>query len=373
MKSPQKRRKTKSPSKLDEREWNFSDRAKVSDAELVACCYWEYARESDFICRVAQQMMMVNQDKVTHPLVTTGKPWVQTHCLQQLETAGVKAELASLQFGARKDYSKYHKQMLEASLADPELVQAYRDLSQLYSIGTPAKLFESPKFPAVTWQALDNAEKMKWVDFVPKIPTPREFSPFQVSSDVNLLGWLNSEARSIADKKNALWQRLSEIDKGAVNLKEAAELRRKLVELDRLPGGKISALGAGGVESFMVQINWREFGDAEIIKGFAKWVKDGHARPTDPQTGELVGKRHPKQGQDPDTWRVRLEQLGIMRVRHNYPFNDDMPRPVSATKYSVKSENNREREKAVKAFHALFRFLPETEKPRHFIDFLQRK
>ena len=201
----------------------------------------------------------------------------------------------------------------------------------------------------------------------------REFPPFQVSSDVWLLGWSNSEARNIVDKKNSLLQRLSEIDEGAANLKEAAELREKLAEFARLPGGKISALGAGGEESFMVQINWREFGDAEIIKAFTKWVKDGHARPTDPQTGELVGKRHPKQGQDPDTWRVRLEQLGIMRVRHNYPFNDEMPRPVSATKYSVKSENNREREKAVKTFHALFQFLPATEKPCHFIDFLQRK
>jgi hypothetical protein len=368
-----KKAKAKTATELDEREWNFSDKAKIPDAELVACCYWEYARESDFICRVAQQMKAVSQGKVTHQLVTAGKPWVQTHCLRLLETAGVKAELASLQLGARKDYSKFHKQMLEASLADPELVQANRDLSQLYSIGTPAKLFESPKFPAVTWQALDSTEKRNWIDFVPKIPTPREFPPFQVSSDVWLLGWLKSEAQSVVDERNLLHQRLLEIDEDATNLKEAAELREKLAESVRLPGGKISALGADGVESFMVQINWREFGDAEIIKAFTKWVKDGHARPTDPLTGELAGKRHPKQGQDPDTWRVRLEQLGIMRVRHNYPFDDAMPRPVSATKYNVKSENNRERDKAVKRFHALFQFLPKTENPRHFIDFLQRK
>ena len=49
MKAARTRGKDKGESKLDEREWNFSDRAKVPDTELVACCYWEYARESDFI------------------------------------------------------------------------------------------------------------------------------------------------------------------------------------------------------------------------------------------------------------------------------------------------------------------------------------
>jgi len=28
---------------LEKHEWDFND---VPDAELVACCYWEYARES---------------------------------------------------------------------------------------------------------------------------------------------------------------------------------------------------------------------------------------------------------------------------------------------------------------------------------------
>jgi hypothetical protein len=32
--------------------WNFD---KVPDNELVACCYWEYARESAFIRNVRQR------------------------------------------------------------------------------------------------------------------------------------------------------------------------------------------------------------------------------------------------------------------------------------------------------------------------------
>src|ERR1022692_3916499 len=33
--------------RLPEHEWNFDS---VPDGELVACCYWEYARESASIC-----------------------------------------------------------------------------------------------------------------------------------------------------------------------------------------------------------------------------------------------------------------------------------------------------------------------------------
>ena len=39
-------KKPKSKTKLDEREWNFFD---LGENERVACCFWEYARESNAI------------------------------------------------------------------------------------------------------------------------------------------------------------------------------------------------------------------------------------------------------------------------------------------------------------------------------------
>jgi hypothetical protein len=316
MKTARTRRKTKQPSKLDEREWNFSDSAKVPNEELVACCYWEYGRESKFIRAVAQMLKNVHKRK-----------------------------------GCGKSLSA-----------------ANQDLNQFYSIGTPAKLFESTAFPSKPWQVLDANEKSKWIGFVPKISMWPVTPAIQTGKGVVVLGRLHGEAQNIFGKEQAILKRQADIDTGAGNLNEAAKLERQLAELGQQ---KVSVLDAGGVETLAMQINWREFGDAEIVSAFKKWVND--ARPTDPQTGQLVGKRHPKQGQDADTWRVSLEQLGIMRVRHNYPFDDEMPRPVTATKYTSKSENNRERSKAAKTFHKLFPFLPVTENPLHFQDFLQRK
>jgi hypothetical protein len=49
-----KNQKAKTPSnasELNEFDWNFDA---VPDAELVACCYWEYARESAFIRELRQ-------------------------------------------------------------------------------------------------------------------------------------------------------------------------------------------------------------------------------------------------------------------------------------------------------------------------------
>ena len=46
---------THAPSReiIDELDWNFD---KISDNELVACCYWEYARESKFIRNTLSEM-----------------------------------------------------------------------------------------------------------------------------------------------------------------------------------------------------------------------------------------------------------------------------------------------------------------------------
>ena len=135
-------------------EWDFSkaDKSGVPDTQLVACCYWEYACESDFIRRVVQRLKDVNQRKITRPLVTTGKPWVQTHCLRLLKEAGATVELPALRRGAQSDYSRYYKEMLEAQAAQPESVADAADLYRLYSIGVSVvNLFTRLPFPK-PWQ-----------------------------------------------------------------------------------------------------------------------------------------------------------------------------------------------------------------------------
>ncbi|MGA9777257.1 MAG: hypothetical protein ACLPRE_01090 [Limisphaerales bacterium] len=53
-------KKPKTKTKLDEHEWNFSG---VDADELVACCYWEYARESKFIRDATKLMADIRDGK----------------------------------------------------------------------------------------------------------------------------------------------------------------------------------------------------------------------------------------------------------------------------------------------------------------------
>jgi len=48
--------------RISENEWDF-DNSRVDDAELLACCYWEYARESDSIRETVQKLKEVDAGK----------------------------------------------------------------------------------------------------------------------------------------------------------------------------------------------------------------------------------------------------------------------------------------------------------------------
>ena len=300
---------------FSENDWNFEG-DRVTDPELIACCYWEYARESDFIRRVVQRLKDVDQRKVTKPLVTAGKPWVQTHCLRLLEEAGAKVELPALRRGALNDYSRYYKQMLEAQAAQPESVADDADLSRLYSIGIPVvELLRRLPFPR-PWQSLTPAQRSAGKDFVPKNPTPAKIPPFRTSNDHCVAGELYSQARRIYDKEVAVRKRLAEIDRGAVNLEEATKLRNMLSEQAKHPTPVVSR-GIGGVDFFIAQINWAHFTNDQIADAFRKWVE--------PNRPKSIPKPS-RQGHGPREWRARLNRLAAMRLLECYRVKEILGR-----------------------------------------------
>jgi hypothetical protein len=291
--------------------WKF-DEEEVSNAELVACCYWEYARESAFIRRVVQRLKDTDQRKVTRPLVTAGKPWVQTHCLRVLEEAGAKVELPALRRGEQNDYSRYYKQMLEAQAAQPESVADDADLNQLYSIGIPVvELFRRLPFPK-PWQSLTPAQRRAGKDFVLGDPTPAKIPPFRTSNDYLVASELYSQARRIHDKEAAVWMRLAEIGVGMVNLEEATKLRNTLSEQAKHPTPVVSR-GIGGVDFFIAQIDWAHFTNDQIADAFRKWVE--------PNRPKSIPKPS-RQGHGPREWRARLTRLAAMRLLHSYKANE---------------------------------------------------
>lgn len=71
-----------------------------------------------------------------------------------------------------------------------------------------------------------------------------------------------------------------------------------------------------GSERLLVEIEWGEFTDDEILKSFRQWVREN--RPSDPKTGKLLGKRNLR-GRPLSDSRARRERLksltGVQAVR----------------------------------------------------------
>lgn len=141
-------------------------------------------------------------------------------------------------------------------------------------------------------------------------------------------------------------------------------------ELDAVFDSTTGALVEGtGVERMLVEINWKDFTDRELRNAFDLWLKSRPRRIPEPS----------KRGHDPLDCRARLFRLGLLRLRHNHTVEDTIQilcktfpaksfltrdnKQKRPTKYSEPGELNREAEKAVDDFHALFPFLDPAERP----------
>jgi hypothetical protein len=288
---------------LAESEWNFS---KLPAAEFVACCYWEYARESAFIRDVVEDQKDVDAGK-----------------------------------GSDKS---------------PD--EADRDSNRLHSVGTPAHLIRHAKFPE-PWQLLPESERQgSGKNFKPEIPVPENIPAFRVTGDLFVAAVIHGEAERVQKAQLAIYQRLSEIDRGMANPDEADKLRSKLAE--PLPSPIVR--GIGGVDSVIAQINWCDFTDKKIKECFCEWVDNN--RPAGfPEPSE--------RGHKLKDWRASLERLGIMRLMHHRSF-DEMtaivqaalpPESADREKYTTKAGCKKERQKALEDFRELYPFLSD-EKPR---------
>jgi hypothetical protein len=300
-------------SKLSRWEWDFSkaERTGVPDDQLVACCYWEYARESNAI-RNAVKI-------VKTALANQGKPAPET---PEREAFRVTANCA---------------------------------YGMLHETGLPLSFWMGLPFPEAPWQRIDETKRAKWAQFRPKIPS-LETRPFGTKGDVCIAGALQSEAKRVHEARLEIYRRLSEIDRGVANLEEADELRKKLSELAIHP---VIVRGEGGVDSFIAQINWREFTNRDIKRGFNKWVVN--ARP--PSFPEPTGRGH-----KPVDWRAKLQSLGLLRLRSRYTIDATLaclaklPKERrKQTKLLEPGECNRQAGEAMSHFQALFPFLDPAE------------
>jgi hypothetical protein len=301
---------TENQSESESLELDFSGE-RIPDDEVVACCFWEYARESEFIRQVRER-------SVRH--------W--------------------------QDGGKFNKEL-------------YADLEMLQSIGYTAEVFlrgfsfpsgerskkSHPNAPPITgsfpqpWQSLDMAERA----YRAHIRSDKEVIPL---TPFKRGDWLDAgDIYQFAEARRK--EIFAPYEKARRENPEASEVELirdgKLVPLPEIPN---SLYWAGGKEVSIFAIEWAQFTNDEITTHFRHWIKSNR-----PKTISEPDDR----GRKLNDWRVALNRLGIMRALHVSTFaNSRFP-----AKFKSRGEKHcyNARKLAFKKFHELFPFLDKTEEP----------
>jgi hypothetical protein len=300
-------------------DWCFDD---VPNEELIACCYWEYARESAFIRELRKRSW-----EHWRPLYMKDKWWnapedKRLHAdLQTAQSIGHPAEVFLAGISCPPDGVLPDAPPLKPGLAHPL----------------------TGSFPK-PWQKLTKTERAyrahirSDVECIPLLP----FSRGITLDAESIVDWVMARRREI-DMENVHVRRANP------NKTEESLCREGKIQF---PVIQPSLFWEGGREVTVVSIHWGDFTDDEIANYLRKWIKLN--RPKDITAPDRKGKKL-------SDWRVALNRLGIMRALHAYTFADN--RFPAAFKERGEKFCYFARKSALVKFHELFPFHPKTEKP----------
>jgi hypothetical protein len=304
------------PKALESADWNFDA---VPDRELVACCYWEYARESVFIRDVRQRCMSEQQ--------ATGERDEKLHKdLQRVQSIGHPAWMFLHGFFCPPDGV-----LPDAILLKPDKVHRL-----------------TGSFPK-PWQLLTKEERAYRTYIPPRgVIDCQKFVPVTRGSGLDAKDILRTVTQQ---------QRLAEAEREQVRREHSnwcEDARQQSGKL-RHPDIRASVVYASGTEKTVIEINWGIFTNDEIVQAFRKWVKAN--RPQDVAKPDAKGRNKARD------WRVALERLGMMRLLHQWALRE-LPNaaPVAWNLYR-KREWYKERKRAGEMFRRLFPFLSKSDRP----------
>lgn len=288
--------------------------------ELVACSYWEYARESAFIRdvqrRCANPRLREMSDYQAWKFVGND--------LDRIESLGYVAEVFTRGF------------LLKPTTYNPNCYMLRE---------APAFMGE---FPA-PWQSLLPVERLLRA----KIRTDIEVCRLQ---PIKRWGSLTA-AELLLEKAKGYLSAYCEAE-DEVHRQHPGVGGDTLRRAGKLPvyRPEASVLWDEGSESTIIEIQWAHFTDDQIIKAFRKWVKA--KRP------EEIPKPS-KQGHKNISHRVDLERLAIMRLLKRFSLVELRGQcPKVWKRYNNPNRRwHRDAEKARARFHGLFPLLSEKENP----------
>lgn len=309
---------------LSRKEWDFDN---VPANELVACCYWEYARESDFILELRKRSWEYWQ-----PLYLQGHWW-----------------------------------------NEPEDKKLHEDLQKAQSIGYPAEVFlrgiccppdgvipDSPPLKPGEVHRATGSFPRPWQDLTKEERAYRA----QIGNDVERIPLVPFERGLFLDAKDILKSVTAQRRERDEANEQAKRENPQLTEEALCRMGKLqfpdilpSVLYGSGTEETIVRINWSAFTNDEIVNYFRKWIKA--SRPCDIRGPNQQGRKRISD-------RVKLERLAIMRLLNRCKVAELRSAFPDAWKHY--NTPNRRWRKDVEKAHAHFReflpFLRKNESPR---------
>jgi hypothetical protein len=304
---------------IPELDWNFDN---VPENELVACCYWEYARESAFVRDLRERSW-----QHWKPLYLKDRWW------DAPRNEGIQADLLKV------ESIGYPAEVFLRGIACPP-DGVLPDATSL----KPGEVYPvTGSFPK-PWQKLTKEERAYRSQIgsdVGRIP----LVPFERGHSIDAKGireWIEARQREIAAANERV--RRENPKAGDEALCREGKLQFEMIQP--------SLCWPSGTEVTVVRIQWASFTDDEIANYFRKWVKAN--RPANIPAPNAQGRKL-------RDWRVALNRLGTMRALHAHTFADyRFPR---AFKDRGEKHCYAARKLALKKFCELFPYLPEGEKP----------
>jgi hypothetical protein len=318
---------------FSELDWDFD---RVPDSELVACCFWEYARESDFIRGLRRRCLDPKWREMTN-----SEFWEYCgHDVEKIQSIGYESEVILRGF--------FFEPVIKYQSVDSELPD-YR-----HADAPPI----SGSFPH-PWQSLSALERSSRSD-IRSARAGIHPVPFKRGS--------RHDARDIAQWADARWNQTFSMFR-KVQSDNPGATEEDLAEKGKLPrfsGVQPSLYWEGGTEVTVVAIDWSTFTNDEIATYFRSWVKANRPKHLMSTSGR---------GHKPNDWRTKLTRLAVMRLLSRFtplaivdPRRDSFPavwgtRQFSRAKWRDVTKWHEARREARKIFHEIFPVLPKDEDP----------
>lgn len=304
-------------------EWDFDC---VPDAEIVACCLWEYARESASIT-MASQIEWCNTRGITYRDAYQRDPRLKLEHEREADRIGRMVEAAEF------DYGVFVDRFFESERAWVDIYQSLK--SYVGEGGRP-------------WQSLPVQIRKR---LSKEVGESLVLKPLQLASVGDLEVLWNANREELDAVRSKARPANDDSEDAALYAESQPETLRQ---------GNGTSTGNMAVA---FAVDFTRFTDREISDVFLSWLKAN--RPKEWKRPLRVFPGTNQKGRKLLDYRVALERLGLMRLLHFHSpamLSEKLPEAWKKIRRKEK-DFHREIRAASKLFRRLFPFLSENERP----------